>query len=413
VINNCNQTVYPGISGGASGIAPTGSPPTCPAGTTLTSGGDCFWTNPVPTPAGPNEYQLLPQQQLTFVISAAAMQTEWNNQDSGWNGNVMGRLGCDGQGKCTTGTCNGGQTDQGRACLPGVSFSIPQTMAEFTFLTGQQDTYDITLINGVTIPTSMKPTGIGADGANPFLNGEAGAVAPQVGSNYTLPGSSWTFNPASSDVTVPSATYNLISSIGLGGPCPGGTGCGSQQACGYTLSTIMQGSPPPTYQLMCGTRIGYLSAAVIWAVNPNANNSAPFAWTTAFDTVLSPTAPFPNTNSWPLTAFLECPGPKSAGPYQLYSGYDQSSAYPSTCGCFDWAGIAYETQACQVQNSAWVNRVLPKIQWIKSGCPTCYAYQYDDMSSTFNGLSSSPGNAANATNYTITFCPGGTSIPTY
>lgn len=410
VRNLCNQPVFPAISGGASGIAPTGSPLTCPAGTTLTSAGDCFWTNPAPT--NPSDYVLQPNAQTQFVISAAAMQTEWLNQDSGWNGNVMGRLGCAPGGTCAFGSCNSGQTGSPTyACTPGVSFDNPQTMAEFTFLTGQQDTYDITLINGVMIPTSMKPTGVNADGANPFRNGEAGAVAPQVGSNYTLPASTWTFDPASSDSTVPSATYNLLSATGLGGNCNGGTGCPSQQACGYTVSAIQQGSA--TYQLQCGQRIGYLTAAAIWALNPNPTPGAPFPFTTVFDTVQSPTVPYPNTNGWPLSAFLECPGPGSTGPYQLTSGYDSSSVFASTCGCSDWTGIAYETQTCQVQNSAWVNRVLPKITWIKSGCPTCYSYQYDDMSSTFTGMTSSLSNAANGTNYTITFCPGGTSIPPY
>lgn len=410
VRNLCNQTVYPAISGGASGIAPTGSPLTCPAGTTLTSGNDCFWENPVPT--GTYTYELPPQTYTTFKISAAAMQTEWLNEDSGWNGNLMGRINCDPSGNCDFGSCNSGQTGPPtRACTPGVSFDNPQTMAEFTFLTGQQDTYDITLINGVTIPTSMKPTGVDADGANPFTNGEAGAVASQVGSNYTLPGSTWTFDPASSDGTVPSATYNLLSPTGLGGTCTGGTGCPAQQACGYTVAALQQGTA--TYQLQCGQRIGYLTAAAIWALNPNANPDAPFPFTTVFDKDQSPTVPYPNTNGWPLSAFLECPGPGSTGPYQFTSGYDSSSVFASTCGCSDWTGIAYETQTCQVQNSAWVNRVLPKITWLKSGCPTCYSYQYDDMSSTFTGLNSTPPNAANGTNYTITFCPGGTSIPPY
>ncbi|MEI6224791.1 MAG: thaumatin family protein, partial [Deltaproteobacteria bacterium] len=283
VVNNCNQTVYAAISGGASGIAPApGTPPVCPAGTALASTGDCFWANPVPTSStSVDGYTLTPGQSTRFVISQVAMQAEWNNNDSGWNGNVMGRLGCSTLGNCAIGSCNGGPPGVNLACVPGVSFSNPQTMAEFTLQTGQLDTYDITLISGATIPTSMKVTGVTADPANPFSNGEAGAVAAQAGSNYTLPGSSWTFDPTSSDTTVPAATYNLLSStLPLGSPCPTGTGCGSQQVCGYTLSALQQGSP--TYQLMCGQRLAYISAAAIWALNPNFDAAAPFPFTQAF-----------------------------------------------------------------------------------------------------------------------------------
>lgn len=46
------------------------------------------------------------------------------------------------------------------------------------------------------------------------------------------------------------------------------------------------------------------------------------------------------------------------------------------------------------------------------GCPTCYTFQYDDMSVTFSGkVSASPTNAANGANDTITFCPNGVSVP--
>ncbi len=62
-------------------------------------------------------------------------------------------------------------------------------------------------------------------------------------------------------------------------------------------------------------------------------------------------------------------------------------------------------------NSAWISQVLPRITWLKQACPTCYAFQFDDPSSTFGGfVSESETNPANATNYTVTFCPNGISI---
>jgi hypothetical protein len=118
--------------------------------------------------------------------------------------------------------------------------------------------------------------------------------------------------------------------------------------------------------------------------------------------------------------FVDCPHPP------MNSGYQAATTYPTACGCTDWVGIATPTANCQGGaitsygpttpgigfNSAWTNHVLPLISWLKTGCPTCYAYQFDDMSSTFNGyVAQSTGNAANGTSYTITFCPGGKAVP--
>jgi hypothetical protein len=166
----------------------------------------------------------------------------------------------------------------------------------------------------------------------------------------------------------------------------------------------------PTYPTICGPRIGYLTAAAIWAGNADVTsaqtNKAPFYFYTVFDV----TSPYPNSNQYPLYDFVSCPNP-AGGPVNMLSGYDVVPV-AQACGCTDWAGIATETATCQTFNSAWINQVLPKITWVKKGCPTCYTYQYDDKSVSFQGLSNpSTANAANGTDYTITFCPNNTSIP--
>jgi hypothetical protein len=54
---------------------------------------------------------------------------------------------------------------------------------------------------------------------------------------------------------------------------------------------------------------------------------------------------------------------------------------------------------------------LPWIQWMKKACPTAYAYQYDDSSSTFQCGNKNPSSMnTNTVGYTITFCPGGKSV---
>jgi hypothetical protein len=113
------------------------------------------------------------------------------------------------------------------------------------------------------------------------------------------------------------------------------------------------------------------------------------------------------------------------------SGYQATTTYPIACGCANWdtLGIATPTSQCQGTgvtsynaestgigfNSAWLNEVLPRVQWVKQGAPTAYSFQFDDPSSTFSGYKqASQANAANAVDYTITFCPGGnTYLPNY
>ncbi len=50
--------------------------------------------------------------------------------------------------------------------------------------------------------------------------------------------------------------------------------------------------------------------------------------------------------------------------------------------------------------------MLPLLTWLKQGCPTCYTYQFDDASASFQAyVAATTTNGSNATNYTITFCP--------
>ena len=72
----------------------------------------------------------------------------------------------------------------------------------------------------------------------------------------------------------------------------------------------------------------------------------------------------------------------------------------------------YPIRAVRCRTGAASCKALPQIAWLKTGCPTCYTYVYDDETSTFTGdRPASTSNASNATSYTITFCPDGVSVP--
>lgn len=451
VINNCPHKVYAGISGGAVyGVSPgpNQSAAQCPPGSTYYESGtpttyQCMWNNPSPTVG---DYELAANTgTVTFTIPSSSLTNVPGRSDV-WSGGIMARRGCNStSGDCTIGSCNGGSPPpppaQPLSCATGVGFDSPQTVAEFTLLQGGPDTYDVQLINGVTVPTSMKPSGnVLPDESNPYNNGEAGSTAAQIGfgTNWNglpiiLNAASWTFDPGATDTVTSSTYYNLVegtstsSADACTAPCPAG------QVCGYAKSSFVKTAATlPTYGQICGPRIGYLTMDAIWKGNPDestaATNLAPFNFYAVPATAA--TLPYPNTQRWTMYQFVECPNPP------LWSGYHTATTtpppptppvtYPVACGCTNWDGIATPLSECQgtgVQtytastpnigfNSAWINEVLPRIAWLKKGCPTCYSYQFDDLASTFSGFSAANTlNASNGTNYTITFCPGGTSIP--
>ncbi len=453
VVNQCPFIVYPGISGGSVyGVTPTVASD-CPPGSTFFNARtakdpiyQCMWTNPTLSSyqlaaAGPGG-ATVPGGTANFTIPSNSLTNVPGRFDV-WSGGIMARYGCDPDGipngNCVYGTCNGGATGS-QACAIGKGFQGPQTVAEFTLMNSGSDTYDLQVIGGVTIPTTMGPTTASRDLNEPYNNGEAGGTQQQAGITRTLFASPWVFTPPSSGGPGSSTYFNYVTGTAplpaLGDQCSDANPCGGSQVCGYASNSIMPWfdpsgtAQPPTYTRTCGARLAYLSADGIWKGNPDEStyrtNTAPFAFYSVPDTgVKSSTTPFPNSNGYPMYTFFECDAP-------TWSGYTANVTYPYACGCSDWTGIASPTSQCQSSgitgdytsytsttpnvgfNSAWLNNVLPMITWLKHGCPTCYTFQFDDASSTFSGYSPVSNNiASNATNYTITFCPGGTTVPAH
>lgn len=117
IINNCNDTIWPGIAPN-NNISP-------PDNTTTTSGG----------------FALKPGQSAVF------------SAPPGWNGRIWGRTGCNfdktGTGsKCQTGDCGGTE----KCISPG---QPPASIAQFAF--GETDYYDVSLVDGFNLPIVIKP----------------------------------------------------------------------------------------------------------------------------------------------------------------------------------------------------------------------------------------------------------------
>lgn len=433
IINKCPFTVYAGISGGSANLSKGSAPGTCPTGTYDTESQDpngyeiCYWNNPIPSNS---KYKLNSNESTVFTIPTSSLDTV----GAMWGGSIAARL--KSGGSWLIGDCSKGMS--GESCAIGVGFSNPVTLTEFTILPGGFDTYDVGLIGGVTVPISVAPNGVTPDSGSAYLNGIAGSTQAQPGSQRSLLPSTWSFTPTTYGVTDSITYYNYVSGtstnvdqctqdIGVAGI--GCTGNVNGPVCGYAANSI--GGASPTYGRVCGYRLAYLTASVIYSLNPVVSNTAPFNFESVlYNVAQSPSVPYPNVNNNPMHDFYQC----ANGAAQ--SGYQESTTYPHACGCANWDesgiwgpnGIATPTAKCKGTgvssytsatigigfNSAWTNEVLPRLYWVKQGCPTCYTYQYDDPSSTFQGYSpASSSNAANAESYTVTFCPDGKAIPDY
>lgn len=400
VVNRCPYTVYAGISGGSVGASNPTSQSDCPSGSTF-NGSYCYWNNPAPSTGS---YQLDSNTSATFTIP----KTNSNSvADKIWSGGVMARI-RDVDGNWTIGDCTGDNNKTRYDCNISKSFATPSTVAEFTLLRSSADAYDVTVINGVTVPTLMRPANTSYDLSTPYTNGAAGATTVQNGSTYTLNAASWEFNPA--DTASPDAKYFNYVTDG-GAECTNAACASLDDVCGYTPSTLAAKQFDKVY---CGKRLGYLTAQEIWSKENNTSNNAPgFNFSTPV-----PTGP---TGYQYLGYFYGCPYDKATNT-GFPSGFtgtpsDNPTESGTTCGCTEWEGVAHNSQKCATYSNTWVDNVLPNTKWVKMGCPTCYAYQYDDMASTFSGFTSaSTSNPVNGVNYEIIFCPDGkdfTNRPSY
>lgn len=397
VLNKCAESVWVGISGG--GFA--GTADNCPSGTTFESTtSECYWNNPTPSTGS---YALSTGQTSVFTIPANSYQS---STDVMWSGGLTARLNCNSvTGICDIGTCTTPGVPS-LACRIGQSFAVPSTNVEFTLLQNGVDTYDVQVITGLSVPTSMAPSVTFTSDTDPYNCGTPGSPQQQSTSVRTLFASPWTFSPSVVN-NIPTAAYNLVSgSVTTNTLCQTGT-C-TTGVCGYTRDATSQGLSPLNYQLSCGTLLSHISGDGVWKLNPDTSvsesNIAPFNF---YAVVESSGGADANTNLYPTWRFYECNNPGVAGggfpgsPYQSSTGSNANS-----CGCTNWAGIASPNAPCQFTNAAWTNQVEPTITWFKQACPTCYSYPYDDPASTFQCHSNaSPTNPANAVNYTITFCP--------
>ncbi|KZP03029.1 hypothetical protein FIBSPDRAFT_969378 [Athelia psychrophila] len=82
---------------------------------------------------------------------------------------------------------------------------------------------------------------------------------------------------------------------------------------------------------------------------------------------------------------------RSASAPAYEAGFSSATAVTckNCCGCANWQDVFNSTLVpsstikCNNTSPAWAEIVQPTLQYIKEGCPNCYTFPYDDMSSTF------------------------------
>lgn len=383
LINNCDFDVWWSMVGGAITDTPAcTSDSDCPTGSTCNvSAKICYYNNYGPTTGS---YYL---EKSGGTATTQIIQTDAStlSDEILWKGLISASTNCSGT-VCQNNGCqnNGGTT----SCTAGVGFDQPATEAEFTFqLTGagNVDTYDISNVNGFSMPISMGTN----QSASDYECGTAG--------NNVAAGSLNACN--FSNVTPPTNMYYWVTLTNTA--CTSQNTCSdASQICGLAFSSVAN-----NYVKNCGDFLGYWAANQICQTNPNF--SSPFGDNFTCKQVLG--SPFPS-DTYTLTQLLKCSPPVSSAPlfnscYLSYSGYS-SSQIQQCCGCSNWTGVATPSENCPATDPQWTKYVHPLILWMKSACPTSYSYPYDDKASTFQCT------AAAATEYTITFCPGGgTGLP--
>jgi len=440
IINQCSVPVWMTFVAAAVPNSPTCPSTACPTGSTCNSlNNKCYYINPSLDGNHING-------KLAAAIPGAApdtMNISISEDNSGtspiqnilYNAGISARLGCGPATSpdtnplfCSVNNCGGtqtplsGATESDGQCSPGTAPSSSSgftfNAVEFTFLRNYSSVnkttdgvYDQQTINGVNVPMEIKGRGTPSLGIAPYSNCNSagaplqsitGSATTQLGNcayNYSTPGGF-----AGSNYRVVTYSSGAVDCTTNDNLCSGTT----SDICGLTYV------PPPSNFIAkrCGALAGYVS------VNTGICSHATNAFEGSLGTTLRSLYHCDTNYTYSTGAELY----SCSGTYAAQSCYNPLTGNPaaSCCGCIDWwtslggsLSVPTLTKSCGIYaNPDWTTNpsgiVQPQIQWVKSACPTAYAYQYDDPSSSF--LCSVINNNKIVTNYQVTFCPGGKQV---
>lgn len=402
IYNNTSNSIWIGSTGGATNSLKNGvdsgstSCGTSNPGAVCPSGSQCLlagvagylcYFNPLVT----TNNSKIESGQIAIVGVPSTSYDPAN--DFVWSGNIFARQQCDNSGYCVVANCTTVDGGTNMTCTSGAQ--PPVTLVEITMLRKNPDSYDLSLENGINVSSTFGPNNASYTSAQtPYNCGIAGNTESITSAGFTVPASSWSFSPSgfSTGSTQPSAAnFVWVNGDGNSNPsCP----CTLPDVCGYTTNAVQSLgglAPVANYKLSCGNQLGYFSAAEIWFLNETtATNTAPFDFGGTYST-----SPYNNET------LFTCATPPLYTGNAVVAGQNETN----TCGSTNWTGIAAPSANYAISNPNWVAVILPNITWTKQGCPTCYSFPYDDLSSSYTCDNVTPGsdNPPNSTNYNVTF----------
>lgn len=417
-VNQCNFDVWYGI-GNAAGTSGAASPD--PNLVTYPSG----------APDSAYHLPALVSGQAPSTIDLAVSVYE--------NGAIWPRTGCSNQGGqlvCATGTCttlsNSGYPVSG-TCVSGASTGNmplnPITKIEETLVTtaGADGVYDVSVINGMTVPVEMKafgPLGANEIGSSPgsasdvYTCSSAGAIIQPNASSLLYP-CSWSFSPSTylTGVTGADNDFYWVTP----GADDGCTASAAPQLCGMAYDVAPPANPAKTVRTL-GDFLGFSTLTnYIGGTQTSDWGTQNLYNIYGMGTPITGYGP-PND----YTVLIGCKYDKVTGTANSCNldNLGSTAAYDTCCGCAEWTSIATPNTPCGGGSPYWPGvgtnllwttdtpsqatvsyTIQEAVTWLKAACPTAYAYQFDDTASSFQ--CNTDGSTSLLTSYQITFCPGG------
>lgn len=376
VTNSCTQTIWVGIfanSGSVTSITIGGRNITTVGGFELDSGE----TAVVAAPLTWTSARIWARTGCTFNSSGTICPTPTTN--------------C-----CDTGGCTDNSSPQQFVLNCVFTGANPATLAEFTFTSGQADNYDVSLVDGGNVSVEIVPNSDTYD-----CESDQSCIWPNNLPDTNSPNCSQDSDCQSIFGTNSTAAWKCDTSLDGGlGLCVNPFRCGSPGCTdsGGCAPVGIEQSLLPSCQWDPNSDLAISEGSCPTPLQIINNQSQYVGCISPQDACTLSQQPSGIDCGSNHVALYGCTPPNQGSCFS-------TGADSSCCGCPTWAPQA----ACVSDNITWHTEVeTPYVQFFNAACGTAYSFPYDDQIKLFTCTAES----GSITEYTVTFCPPVSPIPT-